>query len=323
MDCEHFRQAISARIDGEDPGIGAGMLDRHVAGCGACRAWEATAVALTRTIRVRPAEDLPDLSTPIMIAIAADATGTRGASAVRGHEAPAVIRSTLGLIAAASARLHAPASCATCSVAPMSLPVRAGMAMRTWAAAMRARVIRMTAGASWARPACAARLSAVSAAMAAMMGAARSGRSSAGRTRMLLVTETALASHARHAPQPLRWRSSTPAAMPGSSPSIRAEIACLKCSQSIRGPFTSVAGATCVVVAQPMRPAQADRRSLQLVARARRMVPAGRLRRPAIGRARPYCASALRRPSISSSRARATRDRMVPIGQAHTVAASW
>ena len=141
MDCEHFRQAISARIDGEDPGIGPGILDRHVAGCGACRAWEATAVALTRSIRVRPAEDLPDLSTPIMTAIAADATATRRASAVRGHEAPAVIRSTLGLIAAAQVLIAIPALAgndtgATLHVAheagAWSLALAAALAMAAW-----------------------------------------------------------------------------------------------------------------------------------------------------------------------------------------------
>jgi predicted anti-sigma-YlaC factor YlaD len=39
MRCTRFREAISARIDGEDPGLPTGEIDVHLAECPDCRAW--------------------------------------------------------------------------------------------------------------------------------------------------------------------------------------------------------------------------------------------------------------------------------------------
>jgi predicted anti-sigma-YlaC factor YlaD len=48
MDCETAREVISAMADGEDPGADSGDVDRHLAGCGACRAWRDAAHEVTR-----------------------------------------------------------------------------------------------------------------------------------------------------------------------------------------------------------------------------------------------------------------------------------
>ena len=40
MECDRAREAISARIDGEDPGVPGGALEAHLAGCDACRNWQ-------------------------------------------------------------------------------------------------------------------------------------------------------------------------------------------------------------------------------------------------------------------------------------------
>jgi predicted anti-sigma-YlaC factor YlaD len=43
--CERFREALSARIDGEEPGITGSVIDAHLDTCSECRAWASTAAA--------------------------------------------------------------------------------------------------------------------------------------------------------------------------------------------------------------------------------------------------------------------------------------
>lgn len=52
MDCDSIRAAISAGLDGEDPGVPDGGVEAHLAGCPACRAWQERAHAVTRRIRL-------------------------------------------------------------------------------------------------------------------------------------------------------------------------------------------------------------------------------------------------------------------------------
>jgi predicted anti-sigma-YlaC factor YlaD len=65
--CEDIRTALSARLDSEEPGLPADLIDAHLAGCAACQAWEEGA----RRLVVRAAPP-PDLTESIMRAIAAD-----------------------------------------------------------------------------------------------------------------------------------------------------------------------------------------------------------------------------------------------------------
>ncbi|HZQ58843.1 MAG TPA: zf-HC2 domain-containing protein [Acidimicrobiales bacterium] len=92
--CEEYREAISARIDGEDPGMAEEALARHIADCHACRAFETAALAATRRARLRAAEAVPDLTGPILASI----TASR-----RLAPTPSVVRLTLALVAAAQA----------------------------------------------------------------------------------------------------------------------------------------------------------------------------------------------------------------------------
>lgn len=62
MQCTRWQEAISAQIDGEEPGVERRLLDAHVAGCVECRAFTATAERARRLARVQPAPDIPDLS---------------------------------------------------------------------------------------------------------------------------------------------------------------------------------------------------------------------------------------------------------------------
>jgi predicted anti-sigma-YlaC factor YlaD len=52
MECDRAREAISAQIDGEDPGVPDGALEAHLAGCAACRSWQQRAHLMTRRARL-------------------------------------------------------------------------------------------------------------------------------------------------------------------------------------------------------------------------------------------------------------------------------
>ena len=61
MTCMQIRQAISARLDGEDPGLDDATVDAHLAGCTDCRAFAHDAETLHRQLRLSPAPAIPDL----------------------------------------------------------------------------------------------------------------------------------------------------------------------------------------------------------------------------------------------------------------------
>ena len=62
MNCARFREAVSARLDGEPLGLSAASLDAHLEACPDCAAWAEAAAAVTRRGRldVRPVPDLSD-----------------------------------------------------------------------------------------------------------------------------------------------------------------------------------------------------------------------------------------------------------------------
>ncbi len=62
MTCEPWQVAISARIDGEDPGIEPRLVDAHLEACPACRRFQAVSEADHRAALVHVAEPMPDLS---------------------------------------------------------------------------------------------------------------------------------------------------------------------------------------------------------------------------------------------------------------------
>jgi predicted anti-sigma-YlaC factor YlaD len=66
MKCHTIRAAISARLDGEDPGVQRAALDRHLAECAACRAFAQNADAMHRDLRLARAPHVPDLTAPIL-----------------------------------------------------------------------------------------------------------------------------------------------------------------------------------------------------------------------------------------------------------------
>ncbi|WP_158628605.1 zf-HC2 domain-containing protein [Saccharopolyspora rhizosphaerae] len=71
MECSVCREALSARLDGEDPPVAAAGVERHLAACDECRAWQARAVALSRELRVRAVPSTPDLTDSVLRALPA------------------------------------------------------------------------------------------------------------------------------------------------------------------------------------------------------------------------------------------------------------
>jgi predicted anti-sigma-YlaC factor YlaD len=63
VNCDRFREAASARLDGEPLGLPASALDGHLATCPDCARWSEEAAQVTRLARldVRPVPDLSDL----------------------------------------------------------------------------------------------------------------------------------------------------------------------------------------------------------------------------------------------------------------------
>jgi predicted anti-sigma-YlaC factor YlaD len=91
MTCLQFRHAISARLDGEDPGLDEASVYAHLATCAECRAFAHDAEDLHRVVRLAPAPAIPDLTPAILAAIGTETTragADRGAGvgAFGGHD---------------------------------------------------------------------------------------------------------------------------------------------------------------------------------------------------------------------------------------------
>ena len=66
MECWNYREAASAQLDNEDPGVDPARLEEHLAGCVGCRDWLADAVQVTRALRLRRVDDVPDMTGPVL-----------------------------------------------------------------------------------------------------------------------------------------------------------------------------------------------------------------------------------------------------------------
>lgn len=66
MRCDHARELLSARLDGELSPIDDQSLDTHVAGCSGCAGHVRRLETVHARMRVRPAEAVPDLTEPIL-----------------------------------------------------------------------------------------------------------------------------------------------------------------------------------------------------------------------------------------------------------------
>ncbi|SEP07255.1 zf-HC2 domain-containing protein [Trujillonella endophytica] len=141
MQCPAIREAVSARLDGESPGVPAVELDAHLAGCPACASWAAAASAVTRRARLAPAPPVPDLTTAVLTALPPRLPG--GAAAARARLATSALRLALLAVGVAQALIAWPAL--VMGAAAMSAPVHMAHETGAWNLAVGAAFVAVAA----------------------------------------------------------------------------------------------------------------------------------------------------------------------------------
>jgi predicted anti-sigma-YlaC factor YlaD len=141
MQCAPFREAASARLDGEPLGMPAADLDRHLAGCPGCTAWADAAGAVTRRARLAPAPPVPDLTAAVLGALPRQLPGT--AVAARARLLRSALRLALLAVGVAQAGLVWPALSG--GAAAMSAPVHVANETGAWNLAVAAALVAVAA----------------------------------------------------------------------------------------------------------------------------------------------------------------------------------
>lgn len=105
--CEHAREAISARCDGEEPGVSDAIVDDHVAKCQGCQRFQSELASLSRRARLRASRPAPEgLLAELLPLLASGPAATSKARPGR----PAELKPGLGWLGAARwAAVAAPA----------------------------------------------------------------------------------------------------------------------------------------------------------------------------------------------------------------------
>ena len=103
MDCEDIQDAISARLDGEDPRLETDTIWAHLSVCATCRRWEEAAVRLGRGRRVAATDPVPDQTAVILGTIASSRPANRPAID------PTSLRGALGALGLLQLIVGAPA----------------------------------------------------------------------------------------------------------------------------------------------------------------------------------------------------------------------
>ncbi len=128
MTCAPFREAVSARLDGEPPGMPASELDRHLEQCPGCAAWADDAAAVTRRARLAAAPDVPDLTAAVLTALPRELPGA--AASARARLADSALRMALIAVGVAQAALAWPVL--TSGAGAMSAPVHMAHETGAW-----------------------------------------------------------------------------------------------------------------------------------------------------------------------------------------------
>jgi predicted anti-sigma-YlaC factor YlaD len=142
MPCSPFREAISARLDGESLGMPARELDDHLAACPECTSWASSAALVTRRARLAPAPPVPDLTVSVLAALPRELPGV--AAAARTRLAGAALRLALVSIGVAQAAMAWPAL--TSGTGAMSAPVHMAHETGAWNLAVAAAFLAVAAG---------------------------------------------------------------------------------------------------------------------------------------------------------------------------------
>jgi predicted anti-sigma-YlaC factor YlaD len=142
MQCLSFREAISARLDGEPLGMPAHRLDHHLAGCRACAAWADEAAVATRRARLAPAPPVPDLTATVLGALPRELPGA--SAAVRARLADTALRLALLAVGVAQAGLAWPVLAS--GAGAMSAPVHMAHETGAWNLGVAAAFLAVAAG---------------------------------------------------------------------------------------------------------------------------------------------------------------------------------
>jgi predicted anti-sigma-YlaC factor YlaD len=141
MPCLTFREAISARLDGEPLGMSSRELDDHLGACAACAAWAQDAARVTRRARVAPAPPVPDLTAAVLAALPRELPGA--AAAARARLADTALRLALMAVGVAQAGLAWPVLAS--GAGAMSAPVHMAHETGAWNLAVAAAFLAVAA----------------------------------------------------------------------------------------------------------------------------------------------------------------------------------
>ena len=141
MPCDRFREAISARLDGEPLGMPSAELDGHLTGCASCRNWAADATAVTRRARLAPVPPVPDLTAAVLAALPRELPGV--AAAARSRLIGTALRLALLGVGVAQAGLAWPELAS--GTAAMSAPVHIAHETGAWSLGVAAALLAVAA----------------------------------------------------------------------------------------------------------------------------------------------------------------------------------
>jgi len=142
MTCSPFREAISARLDGETLGMPARDLDDHLGSCPDCAGWAGDAALVTRRARLAPAPPVPDLTASVLAALPRELPGV--AAAARARLADAGLRLALLAVGVAQAALAWPVLAS--GAGAMSAPVHMVHESGAWNLGVAAAFLAVAAG---------------------------------------------------------------------------------------------------------------------------------------------------------------------------------
>jgi predicted anti-sigma-YlaC factor YlaD len=142
MPCSSFREAISARLDGEPLGMPSRRLDEHLAACPTCADWAADAARVTRRARLAPAPAVPDLTVAVLGALPRELPGV--AAAARARLVDCGLRLALLAVGIAQAAMAWPVLIS--GAGAMSAPVHMAHETGAWNLAVAAAFLAVGAG---------------------------------------------------------------------------------------------------------------------------------------------------------------------------------
>jgi predicted anti-sigma-YlaC factor YlaD len=141
MSCSPFREAVSARLDGEPLGMPARQLDDHLAACAACADWADAAARVTRRVRLAAAPQVPDMTAAVLAALPGELPGM--AAAARSRLLGTALRLALLIVGVAQVALAWPVL--AWGAGAMSAPVHVAHETGAWNLAVGAAFLAVAA----------------------------------------------------------------------------------------------------------------------------------------------------------------------------------